>query len=186
MLSAENDVVQPPFVINLGNLTTQSKRVLETPELSGVKEHLQKCLDQWCNQVMMPIIPGAFKLKITQSWLNYTKPGEHHDKHYHPNSIVSGVLYINADIKHDMITFSRNNTEQFFVQSGKFNQFNTNEVNINVDKYDVILFPSMVPHSVPKTTGNHTRISLAFNTFFEGQIGFINDQPNYLEINSVR
>ena len=182
----EQEVVGPPFLIHLGNSTTESKRVLENPEMANIKSYLEKCLDQWVKQVMMPIVPGAFKLKITQSWLNYTKPGESHSKHVHPNSIISGVLYINADEKHDMITFAKDKFDQLFIQAGEFNQFNTNQSNISVGSQDIILFPSMTGHEVPKTTGTHTRISLAFNTFFEGQIGFINDQPNYLEINSVR
>lgn len=186
LLKSEEDVTKPPFAIHLGNSTTESKRLLENPELADVKDYLEKCLDQWCKQVMMPIVPEAFKLKITQSWINYTKPGEHHDRHYHPNSIVSGVLYVNADKEHDMITFSKNSNEPFFIQPGQFNQFNSGEVNITVDKYDIILFPSTIGHHVPPTKTNNTRISLAFNTFFQGQIGHLNDLPNYLEIHSVR
>ena len=186
LLKSEEDVTKPPFAIHLGNSTTESKRLLENPELADIKDYLEKCLDQWCKQVMMPISPEAFKLKITQSWINYTKPGEHHDRHYHPNSIVSGVLYVSADKEHDMITFSKNSNEPFYIQPGQFNHFNSGEVNITVDKYDIILFPSTVGHHVPPTTTNNTRISLAFNTFFQGQIGHPNDLPNYLEIHSVR
>jgi uncharacterized protein (TIGR02466 family) len=182
----EKEVVGPPFIIHLGNSTTESKRILENPEMAYIKAYIQTCLDEWIKQIMMPKIPGAFKLKITQSWLNYTKPGEHHGRHVHPNSVVSGVLYINADEKHDMITFSKDKFEQLFIDAGQFNQFNTNQANVTVGKNDLVLFPSMLGHEVPKTTGSHTRISLAFNTFYEGQIGFINDAPNYLEIHSVR
>jgi hypothetical protein len=32
---------------------------------------------------------------ITQSWLNYTETNQYHHKHEHPNSLVSGVFYVN-------------------------------------------------------------------------------------------
>jgi len=186
MYNAENETTKPPFVVNLGNVGTESKRILENPEMANIKTYLEDCLNQWSKQVIMPAVPEEFKLKITQSWLNYTKPGEHHGRHYHPNSIVSGVLYINADERYDMISFLKGGHEPFFIQSGEFNQFNTYEVNIPIGKQDIVLFPSMLHHHVPKTISNYTRISLAFNTFYEGKIGNRNDEPNYLEINAVR
>ena len=42
---------------------------------------------------------------ITQSWLNYTRANQFHHRHEHPNSFVSGVLYINADKATDRINF---------------------------------------------------------------------------------
>mgnify|MGYP003679680705 CR=1 FL=1 len=44
---------------------------------------------------------------ITQSWLNYTETNQYHPKHAHPNSLLSAVLYINADEKFDKINFYR-------------------------------------------------------------------------------
>ena len=41
-------------------------------------------------------------------------------------------------------------------------------------------------HSVPKTEHEHTRISLAFNSFWDGELGFIKgaiDGINFLRIN---
>jgi hypothetical protein len=35
---------------------------------------------------------------VTQSWLNWTKPGQWHHKHSHPNSLYSGVLYLDVEM----------------------------------------------------------------------------------------
>ena len=43
-------------------------------------------------------------LRITQSLLNKIKPQEHHHLHYHPNSYLSGVLYIKC-LPNDHINF---------------------------------------------------------------------------------
>ena len=44
---------------------------------------------------------------ITQSWLNYTNEKQVHYPHSHPNSIISGVYYINANPKFDYIRFKK-------------------------------------------------------------------------------
>ena len=51
---------------------------------------------------------------------------------------------------------------------------------------DIVLFPSNLMHSVPKTEHDHTRVSLAFNSFWEGELGFVKgaiDGINFLRIN---
>ena len=40
---------------------------------------------------------SSIHLKITQSWINFTKKGEYHHPHAHPNSLISGVFYVEAD-----------------------------------------------------------------------------------------
>ncbi len=49
--------------------------------------------------------PNNITPYITQSWLNYTETNQYHHKHQHPNSLVSGVFYINCDDKFDKIKF---------------------------------------------------------------------------------
>ena len=44
-------------------------------------------------------------LRITQSWLNRAGPNESHHPHHHPNSCLSGVLYIKC-LQNDNIVFS--------------------------------------------------------------------------------
>jgi hypothetical protein len=49
----------------------------------------------------------------------------------------------------------------------------------------MVLFPSGMFHGVPETKSKTARISLAFNSFFEGKFGIQNDGVNYLEINNI-
>ena len=112
-------------------------------------------------------------LRITQSWLNKTKPGEGHDSHSHYNSYLSGVLYIKC-LPNDCINFknrshkSYNNIE--FLKKEN-TPWNTQGVIVGVKKGDLILFPSWVPHYVDKNNTDKERISLSFNTFPVGEIG---------------
>jgi hypothetical protein len=53
---------------------------------------------------------------ITQSWANYTKKNQYHHTHEHPNSFISGVLYINANEAHDKITMHKKSYQQIKVK----------------------------------------------------------------------
>lgn len=180
----EGNIPPPPYYVHLGNYATNDKKILEHPEMANLKSVIDACLSEWCKKVYNPINPD-FKLKITQSWINYTKPGEHHDRHYHPNSIVSGVLYIDTNPIKDQIIFNSGKMYDFYIPWKSLNQFNSMEATITINKKEIILFPSNLNHSVPKNIGTNTRISLAFNSFFEGTLGVSQTEPNYTEFNSV-
>ena len=75
---------------NLGNTITISNYILENKTLKNLKKDLHKKVIDYFNEVVCTsnsIIPY-----ITQSWLNYTEPGQFHHRHEHSNSYVSGVF----------------------------------------------------------------------------------------------
>ena len=123
-------------------------------------------------------------LRITQSWLNKTKPDESHHLHHHSNSYLSAVLYISC-LPNDGINFENrmhglyNNME---FPTPKYTGWNANVVKVNVEEGDLVLFPSWVPHFVDQNeTKDKERISLAFNTFPTGEMG--NDEyANHLKL----
>ncbi len=114
-------------------------------------------------------------LRITQSWLNKTKPQESHHLHFHPNSYLSGVLYIKCLSPDDNINFQNRLCEMF--NNMKFpmkkpNFWTADTVVHNVKEGDLIIFPSWLPHCVNlNETKNKERISLSFNTFPIGELG---------------
>ena len=59
------------------------------------------------------------------------------------------------------------------LQSKEQNPFNSVEVFFPVGSGDFVLFPSDLTHGVNNTSGDHTRISLAFNSYFSGKIGYV-------------
>ena len=62
---------------------------------------------------------------VTQSWLNWTEPGGFHHSHYHPNSFISGVFYINANGSSDRIDFSKERHDHFDIEAGEYNLYNS-------------------------------------------------------------
>jgi uncharacterized protein (TIGR02466 family) len=168
---------------NMGNTSSEDMDVLRHAELADLKKFIQKTLDMYFLHIYQPKTPGHARLTLTQSWLNFTKKGEHHHLHSHPNSVISGCLYINAKKGEDMIVFQKRDLPHFQIEAGVINEFNSLELNVSVGTKDIVLFPSDTLHRVPITTGDDMRISLAFNSFFRGKIGNVDsDHVNYLEI----
>ena len=110
-------------------------------------------------------------LYITQSWANYTDPGQYHHKHAHPNSFISGVFYPQADRSVDKIYFYKSGYERIKVAPQNWNHWNSESWWFEVGAGDLILFPSNLEHMVETKVGNETRVSIAFNTFLKGHIG---------------
>ncbi len=154
---------------NTGNTTSVDRYVLNEPAMSGIKTFVQFYINYYMNEIEAPYAPvGAY---VTQSWLNYTQPGEFHHKHEHPNSYISGVLYINADPEKDKIYFYKQGYKRISLPTERYNPFNSESWWFNVGTCDMVLFPSYLTHMVEQTVSVHTRVSLSFNTFLKGYIG---------------
>ena len=155
-----------------GNLASTLKYVLNCPELSELQKFIQHHLDFYVDSVLYP--KHEFKLHITQSWVNWTDKGQGHHKHYHRNSFLSGVFYINANGEHDKLYFANETNSQFVdvdINSKDFNIFNSNKWWVPASTGKLYIFPSGTRHFVEPVTTDETRISLAFNTWFSGTIG---------------
>jgi len=154
---------------NMGNTTSNNRYVLNSPELSGITEYISRGIQYYVDKIVCPKHPIEFY--ITQSWLNYTKPGQYHHTHQHPNSLISGVLYIDADPTKDKIVFSNPRYKQISIAQTEFNTFNSESWFFNVGTGDMFLFPSHFTHNVEAKEGENTRTSLAFNVFAKGYMG---------------
>ena len=152
-----------------GNLATENAKILNHVIMHDLKNELMKCLYSYYENVLST--SDKIQPLITQSWLNFTEIGQNHHNHYHPNSFVSGVLYIEADERYDTIVFDRDIRDTFILNRSDNHQFNAHTWIFPVKKYDIILFPSYLKHNVPIKNNGDLRISLAFNSFFKGTIG---------------
>ncbi len=142
-------------------------------ELKDIKDFCEQQLKHYLEDVD-GVNTDLATLRITQSWLNKSKPGESHNRHFHSNSYISGVFYIsclpNDHIVLDNRSFGLYNNMIFPVKETTV--WNAQGSAEPVDEGDLILFPSWIPHHVNlNETKNQTRISLAFNTFPIGEMG---------------
>lgn len=155
---------------NLSNKVSIDTNVLDHVKLSRLKKFIIGSINDYLNQVINPI--SECSLYITQSWVNQTKIGESHHQHRHPNSIVSGVFYINTDPERDRIYFYRREKNDMKIYSKEYTDVNSDHWWLPANENWLLLFPSYLEHSVTTITeGNVVRSSLSFNTFAKGIIG---------------
>ena len=158
-----------PQRANEGNTSSVDRYILKHKHLLDLRQFIEKCLHDYFMATYNP--KNDTRLKITQSWLNWTKPGQHHHKHAHPNSLISGCYYVNAHKETDKIYFYRDGYQRLKFPPVEWNAYNSDSWWFPVGSGDLILFPSSLTHMVQPVEGDETRISLAFNTFPIGEIG---------------
>lgn len=158
---------------NEGNTSSEDKYLLKQKKLLNLRQFIEKSLHEYFMATYCP--KNDTHLKITQSWLNWTKPGQYHHKHAHPNSLISGCYYVNARKDSDKIFFFKDGYQQIKFPPAEWNAYNSESWWYSVGTSDLVLFPSSLTHMVQHIEGEDTRISLAFNTFPIGVIGDENE-----------
>jgi uncharacterized protein (TIGR02466 family) len=153
---------------NMGNTTSDDRYVLQHDTFAKLREFTEACVAEYLQSIYAP--KHDVSLRLTQSWLNYTKPGEFHHKHAHPNSFVSGVLYLKAARAKDKIYFYKDGYQQIKLPTDQWNLHNSESWWFEVGTGDLMLFPSSLTHMV-ETVQDDERVSLAFNTFPVGYVG---------------
>ena len=153
---------------NEGNITSNDNYILNQKVFSSLKEDLYLRVQDYFNKVLSTT--DAVTPYITQSWLNYTETNQYHHKHQHPNSLVSGVFYVNCHEQFDKIKFFNDKYQTIKPEIKDWNLYNSESWWFTVKTGDIILFPSSLTHMVETKEGDNTRISLAFNVFIKGTI----------------
>jgi uncharacterized protein (TIGR02466 family) len=161
------NVVSKQTVKNEGNSVSYDSYVLDAPAMATLKADIESFIKVWYERVLCN---SAVEPYITQSWLNYTQKGQKHHLHNHPNSFLSGVLYISA-AEDDRISFDKLKYEQIRITPEVHNEWNSDVTWFKVTPGQLILFPSDVRHLVEAKKSDHLRVSMAFNTFIRGTIG---------------
>ena len=157
------------FYKNEGNITSNNNYILNEKPFVNIKKELDLRVQDYFDKVISTA--NNITPYITQSWLNYTETNQFHHKHQHPNSLVSGVFYINCDDKFDKIKFFKEDYKTIKPEIKDWNIWNSESWWFSVKTGDIILFPSSLTHMVETKQGDNTRISLAFNVFIKGTFG---------------
>lgn len=157
---------------NVGNRMSGNDRVLDSRELSDLRQFVDEHLFIYKKKLLH--IRDENEIYITQSWINRSEPGDYHPKHKHPNSVISGVMFVddNADRSLPAIRFHRT-MEMLPVDFGfdKLDEFNASCRLFEPVQGQLMLFPSLLEHDVEKNTSDRVRTSLSFNTYVRGPVG---------------
>ena len=160
------------IVSNNFNLRSENSYILNSEPLTNLKVFLESCVKKYFFEIYKPL--DDIDIYITQSWINISRVGEQHHIHSHPNSFISGTLYISADKEVDQITFSKTDYSTIKLIPTSYNTYNSSSWSFNISSGDVVLFPSTLQHyvdPVKDSSKRNERISLSFNSFLKGNIG---------------
>jgi uncharacterized protein (TIGR02466 family) len=109
-------------------------------------------------------------------WSNVSKVGTVHQLHVHPNSFLSGVMYLQTPPGSGNFYLSdpRNGTKVIVPEYTRPDpEFIGGNWNIEVQEGDLYFFPSWLPHGVmpsPQRPDSPERISLSFNIMLKTDI----------------
>lgn len=163
-----NFIKQQDTYPNKGNVTSVDTYILNNDSLKELREFIKTSFDTFFKEIYSP--KENVSLRLTQSWANYTSKGQFHHLHRHPNSFISGVLYVQTDSSKDKINFHRQGDQLSFT-STSWNLFNSLSWHLGVRNGVFLVFPSSLMHSVEPVDSDETRISIAVNTFLVGCLG---------------
>tara|TARA_B100001996_G_C18633945_1_gene582890 strand:- start:15 stop:611 length:597 start_codon:yes stop_codon:yes gene_type:complete len=148
-------------------LLSNDDHILEHKRFSSIKKFIEKSLNKYMDEVLH----SPYKLRITTSWLNIEQNGMSHPRHNHQNSFLSGVFYF-TDIGKSPLHVYNPHPKLWDYDPQTYNVVNSYEWSLPLVKNSCVIFPSTLEHAVQVHNDPETdRFSLAFNSFFDSDIG---------------
>ncbi len=160
------------MIENTGNLMSENDNVLKSTELSNLIKFVDLQIFNFKKNLLK--IKDENEIYVTQSWVNTSDTNQFHPKHKHPNSIISGVLFLDDDADQELPALRFHRTQPMFPLDFSFDDLN--EFNANCREFDTVegmllLFPSLLEHDVEANKSDRMRSSISFNTFVRGAVG---------------
>jgi uncharacterized protein (TIGR02466 family) len=144
------------------NLISTDSFVLDQWDMEDTKEEILKSLSKFIEILSFK----CDEILITQSWLNVNPYLTSHSVHFHKNSVLSGVLYLNTGENCGDIRFHK---EEILIEPeiefDSENEFSWSYRYFTPVNNQLLIFPSHLKHSVSQNLNkNVKRVSLSFNT----------------------
>ena len=162
------DFSQVKWAKNYNNWISESQRIIEQPEYAKLAESVFQNVCEYFYGIMQ--VKSNVEIYITESWLNKTEKGQSHHRHWHPNSVLSGIVYLDSQGESGRTKFITSNYDLFEFSMNDSNLYNSKMWSVVPEAGSMLLFPSNVEHMVEPYLGDTPRITMAFNTFVRGEI----------------
>jgi len=168
------------YSINQQSSNGAFEQTTDTYVLDNYVPNLRNWIQQQLDSFAKYALSTDQKLKFTQSWcLRHKEMPQEVFPHSHPNSIISGAYYVDANENSSRLKFHRTGVStypsiQWEMDSEKSKDapWNWDWQKVPVQTGRLVMFPSQLTHSVESELNNSdTRCVLSFNTWFEGSIG---------------
>ena len=106
------------------------------------------------------------QLALGNFWVHATPPGEVTQSHSHKPAVLSGVYYVDKpENSGDLVFVDVNQFHDYDPKSlpGEIDPISTPQVALEAGEGTMIVFPSWLPHKVPKNLSERNRVSISFN-----------------------
>jgi len=161
---------------------SKDKYVLDRPELAEVKKEVMSHVNGFVRNALH--VTPEIEFHITNSWVMRHHRGDWAPRHYHNNSLVSGIFYIKCDENSGDLVLSRSSTHiNLFPPTFQFkftenNLFNSGYWEFTPQENQIFLFPSHLDHEVKPSNSDRERICVAFNIWIKGTLNFNTDNDD--------
>lgn len=147
------------------------ENVLDNKLLSNQKETILSSVHDYFYNILQ--YSKDVKFEMVASWFNLHEKDQWCHEHWHINSTISGVWYIDVLEGSGDIAFIRD--QNIFGNGLGFepeveNSYNRVHYSYTPKNGDLILFPSILKHHVYENMEDHSRISLPFNCVHRGTL----------------
>lgn len=159
------------FETNYGSNTESTDagiNILDEPPFAEVAEFLDGCIEDYLDNV---VCYKYESFSIVHAWVNKAPEGGFQRMHFHGNSIVSGVYYLQANRDNAPLVFEKveHNTSPYLaVVPREQTPYNANRMAFPAESGVCYLFPSQIKHGYDMPNQGAERISLAFNVILKG------------------
>lgn len=155
-------------------------------KLPDLKKQIEKHCKEYVTNVLC--VTKTLKFELTNSWINRYIDGEFYGTHFHQNCLISGVYYMKTVEGTGEISFSPTlaQTNLFYpnlhIDFSQSNKYNCKKFFVQPTEGTLLLFPSLLHHSVLQNNSINPKYSLGFNFFPKGKFHPDGDSKFQLEI----
>ena len=150
------------------NMVSENTNLLDLDAFKELKEEILKHLDSFLTEIGY-VHDSVY---LTTSWLNINPPGGRHHLHTHPNSLISGIYYVDVPENSGNMVFVK--TPSQIIDPADVNnltKYSSDTVVMPSCTNRLFLFPSQLYHYVETNTSKYERLGISFNSFITGSIG---------------
>lgn len=128
-------------------------------------EEIENFINTKIASIVSDIGDPNLHLVVNNAWININEKGDYNDKHVHPLSAFSGVIYLQVDEDSGSIRFfdDIHTIKHYPIKINPYNNLFHHTVEYKPTNGMILLFPSWIPHDVTPSNSELTRVSIAFN-----------------------
>jgi uncharacterized protein (TIGR02466 family) len=129
-------------------------------DFMAMRKHIDRHVRAFVKSLEYDIDPK--ELKMNSSWINITRQGGHHSMHLHPQSVISGTVYLTTPKKSGNLKFEDPRLSKFMAAPARKPDAKlANQTFVEIEPHAgyVVLFESWLRHQVEPNQTQKDRVS---------------------------